>query len=261
MNRHFLSKLKRWLDPALDPRGSTGPLSEAQHRTLFSLLVVLAADEGASPTALRDHLDREASSRPGLLGEIVAGLSLLETATRRRHPGRAFHDLSFEDRDQVLHSILRAYPHPFRGPAWRRRGKVTAENLDILSAGRRARRFRLFVARELLAHYYTTAAGWAVVGYRAYPGRSRAELEPCEVRSTTVEGEQMILALSDGSFEALDPRTLRLEGDDRLSVLVKAGRQKALFSRAAYMALSEHLEDAEEGYVLRTGGRAHEVLR
>jgi hypothetical protein len=261
MNRGFLSKLKSRLNPALDPRGGTGLLDDAQHQTLFSLLVVLADDEAPSPTALRDHLDHETRSRPGLLGELTAGLSLLEATTRRRHPGQAFHDLSRSDRDRVLHTLLRAYAHPQRSSALLRRSKLTSENLDVLLAGRRARRFRMFVVRELLAYYYTSASGWAVVDYRAYPGRSRAELEPCEVRSAAVEGDRMVLALSDGSFEPLDPQTLRLSDETSLSALVKSGRQKAHFSRAAYLSFCEHLEETDGGYVLRMGTRAHEVLR
>jgi hypothetical protein len=261
MNRHFLSKLKERLRPALARHTGKGTLGGAQHEALFALFQVIAGDEGFPPERVRQHIDERTLTTAGYLREYEAGIALVEAAAAQAFPGRAFHRLSLAERDAVLRAILRRYPGPPREPAWRRRLKLTSENLDAILGERRARRLRLYVIRDLLGFYYTTASGWAVVGYQAFPGRSRAELEPCEVRSIAVEGDRMILALSDGSFEAVEPRTVRAEGEGVLSATIKSGRQKASFSRSASLALGEHLEDTGGGLYLRVGDRAYEVLR
>ncbi|WP_437960434.1 hypothetical protein WME76_12855 [Sorangium sp. So ce119] len=265
MNRNLLSKLKERLQPTLDPEAPTGVLSDAQHEIVYALFQVLAADEGFPREQVRRHVDARTRAEPGYLREYAAAVALLEAATARRHPGRAFTALSAEARDAVLRSILRPYPSARREPAWRRRLKLTSENLDVARGatigGRPARRFRLHVVRDLLVYYYTTAAGWAVVGYDAFPGRSRAELEPCEVRSVSIERGRILLALSDGSVEELAPQAVRVEGDDGLSILVKAGRQRASFSRAALLSLGEHLDEEGGALVLRVGDRTHEIAR
>ena len=260
MNRHFLSKLKERLRPSLDRHTAKGTLGDAQHEALFTLFQVLAGDEGFPRERVRRYVDERTLTLAGYLREYEAGIALVEAATARAFPGRAFPGLSLDERDAVVRSILQQYRGPQREPAWRRRLKLTSENVDSLLGERRARRFRLYVVRDLLGFYYTTASGWAVVTYPSFPGRSRAELEPCEVRSIAVEGDQMILALSDGSFEAVEPRTVRADGEGALSAIVKSGRQKASFSRSASLALGEHLEDTDGGLHLRVGDRTYEVL-
>ncbi|WP_437878455.1 hypothetical protein [Sorangium sp. So ce513] len=265
MNRNPLSKLKERLQPALDTEAPTGVLSDAQHEIVYALFQVLTADEAFPREQVRRHVDARTRAEPGYLREYVAAVTLLEATAARRHPGRAFTALSMDERDAVLRSILQPYPSSRREPAWRRRLKLTSENVDVargaMLGGRQARRLRVHVVRDLLVYYYTTAAGWAVVGYDAFPGRSRAELEPCEVRSVSVERGRLILALSDGSVEELAPQAVRAEGDDGLSILVKAGRQRASFSRAALLALGEHLDDVGGALVLRVGGQTHEIAR
>jgi hypothetical protein len=261
MNIRVLTRLKERLQPALDRTAPTGTLTDARHEVIYALLQVLAWDASFPCADVRRRVDERTSTVPGLLREYEAAVGLLEAATARRHPGRAFQALSLDERDEVLRSILRRYPSPRGQPMVRRRLRLTSENVDALVAGGRARRLRVYVVRDLLAFYYSSAAGWAVVGYQAFPGRSRAELEPCEVRSVSIEGDRMTLALSDGSYEPLGPRALRAEGDTDLSVMVKSGRQKASFSRAAFLALGEHLEEADGALVLRVGARAYEVVR
>lgn len=54
------------------------------------------------------------------------------------------------------------------------------------------------------------------------------------------------LALSDGTREALDPATLRLEGDSVLRCRVKGGHADARFSRAAWHNLLPLLQPSED---------------
>jgi hypothetical protein len=261
MNARVLSKLRERLQPALDRRAPVGILTDAQHEVIYALLQVLAGDTSFPRADVRAYVDERTSTVPGYLREYQTAVELLSAATARRHPGTAFPALSVAARDEVLRSFLRRYPSPRGQPAWRRRLRLTSENVDTLVAGGQARRFRLYVARDLLAFYFSSAAGWAVVGYQAFPGRSRAELEPCEVRSVAIEQGQVILALSDGSFEPLETRALRAEGNADLSVMVKSGRQRASFSRVALLALGEHVEEADGALVLRIGPRTYEIVR
>jgi hypothetical protein len=261
MNARVLSKLRERLRPALDRRAPMGTLSDAQHEVIYALLQVLAGDTSFPRADVRTRVDERTSTVPGYLREYETAVELLSAATARRRPGAAFPGLSVDARDEVLRSILRQYPSPRRQPMWRRRLRLTSENIDALVAGGQARRLRLYVVRDLLAFYFSSAAGWAVVGYQAFPGRSPAELEPCEVRSISIEQGEVILALSDGSFEALGTHALRAEGDIDLSVVVKSGRQRASFSRAALLALGEHIEEVDGALVLRLGARAYQVVR
>ena len=259
MNRHFLSKLKERAQPALDASSGTGALSEDEHRTIHALICALAADPDWPAERTRLFVDDLTSRRPGYLRELQDGCRMLDETTARQRPGRRFHELLSDERDTALRSLLRRYPHPWRESVLRRRLRLTSENLDVLLAPRRTRRFRLFVVRELLGHYYASEAGWSVVGYKSFPGRSLAEVERCEVRAIRVEADEIVLELSDGSFEALAPATLRVEDDDRLSVAIKGGRQRALFSRDAYLVLAERIEESDAGLVLRIGSRTYEV--
>ena len=44
-------------------------------------------------------------------------------------------------------------------------------------------------------------------------------------------------------------------------MLTKSGRQRASFSRSAYLALAEYLDEQEDGWVLTIMGKTYPVLR
>ena len=69
----------------------------------------------------------------------------------------------------------------------------------------------------------------------------------------------VLLQLSDGTEEVLDPTTLRVGGGDALYTRVKLGTCDARFSRHAQLALAPWLEDGETGVRLRVGERCYAI--
>lgn len=78
---------------------------------------------------------------------------------------------------------------------------------------------------------------------------------PFVVRAAIPAGERILLRLSDGATEALDPGTLWLGTGGVLYARVRGGAFPARFSRAAYHALLPVLEEHGAGVALHVGGR------
>jgi hypothetical protein len=187
--------------------------------------------------------------------------SAARTPSEKHAPHSRFAELASPERERLLERILPRYPHPLNERAWRRRTSLLSDNLDIVLSRPGSRRLRDTVARQLLTFYLSSPEGWELVGYREYPGRVRAEWEPCEVRSVQLDGEQLLLELSDGCFELLKPEALESDEVTELAVFTKSGRQRASFSRSAYLALTEYLDQQEDGWVLSIMGKTYPVLR
>lgn len=261
MNKLLRSQLKERIEPALDPRAGTGVLSAGEHATVFGLLQALAGDETFAAARCRRYVDGRTLEEAGLLAEYRAGIGLLRESTRRLFGDRPFEELRLDERERVLGALLRRYPHEERQARWRRLTRITGENLDVALARRAARRFRLHVVRDLLRLYYTSAAGWAVVAYaNEFMGKVRSEDDPTEVVSVRVEGDEIILQLSDATFEELDPAALEVDEQHGLAAKTKAGRQHATFSRNAYNTLAELIEESADGFTLRIAGKAVPIL-
>jgi len=91
-------------------------------------------------------------------------------------------------------------------------------------------------------------------------GRVEVPFAPYGVRGLTPEAGGLLLHLTDGSTEHLDPATLRLGLDGVLHCMVK-GDHRARFQRAAQAAAGAHLEEPEPGrFLFRLGGRAWPVV-
>ena len=86
---------------------------------------------------------------------------------------------------------------------------------------------------------------------------------PLLVRSARVEGARLVVGLSDGSEEPLDPATLSVDREGTLRCPVKPGARggpyPAKLSRHAQLQLAEHLREGAGGVVLVVGGREHAV--
>ncbi len=74
-------------------------------------------------------------------------------------------------------------------------------------------------------------------------------------------GSELFLLLSDDSTEKLDPETLYAGRANVLYCRVKGGAFPARFTRAAYYQLTEHIEEEDGAFVLRTGGKRCRILR
>src|SRR4051812_38520551 len=88
---------------------------------------------------------------------------------------------------------------------------------------------------------------------------------PLVARSARLEGDRVILGLSDGGEEPLDPATLTLDGAGVLRAWVRDGRLQARLANSAAAALADHIA-AQDGAdddggrpALVLGGRLHRL--
>jgi hypothetical protein len=169
LSSRWLQTKRAWLE-GVDPATGAGPLSPDLERRLWSLAVVLLPSriEPQGRAAVEEHLRWRALESPGYRAAFAQGLALLDQETRNRFPNQVrFGDLSREEANQVLTSLLAGIePYP------RFRQVPREVLLSYLDRGRLARfHFRRHVVSEILHAYYQSGAGWALVGYEAYPGR------------------------------------------------------------------------------------------
>jgi hypothetical protein len=82
---------------------------------------------------------------------------------------------------------------------------------------------------------------------------------PLVARALRWQHETALLALSDGSEEALDPDTLTVDASGTLRCRVRSGRLEARLATSAVAALGDRLEAAPDGPRLRIGGRARAI--
>jgi hypothetical protein len=79
--------------------------------------------------------------------------------------------------------------------------------------------------------------------------------EVIELRLDPAAGEARVV-LDDGSEEAVGPDALGTDPrSGRVECLVRGGRARAAFSRAAHQALLEHVEEERGRFYLRVGHR------
>jgi hypothetical protein len=78
---------------------------------------------------------------------------------------------------------------------------------------------------------------------------------PLVARAARVDGERVLLALTDGAEEALEPATLTVDEAGILRARVRGGRLAARLSTAAVAALADHLSEEGGRPVLALGGR------
>ncbi len=79
---------------------------------------------------------------------------------------------------------------------------------------------------------------------------------PLTVVGARVEADAVILALSDGREERLDPETLRLSPAGVLSCTARGGTLPARFSRDAHFVVGDRLTERGGRYVLQVGDRS-----
>jgi hypothetical protein len=261
MNRSIFNRIRERLTPRLNTTTGVGRLDEEALTEIHALFQVLTAEQGLSRERCRAVVDQR-TARPGYLRAYRSGVRLLRAAALLVGRRTSFAALDERQRELALRLLMRRYPHRSREPRWRRRLRITGSHLDPVLTPSMLLAFREFVARDLLAAYYSGPEGWATVGYDEYPGRVRIEWEPCQVVAVHDEGDHLLLELSDATFEPLIPERLEADEEHELAVITKSGRQRATFSRDAHFAIARHLTHTDEaGWVLVHDGRRHEVLR
>jgi len=146
----------RLLKPRVDASSPVGALSEGELQNLVAFGEVLV--EGRTLSAaerghLIEHLDDRARGAAGYLSLYRMTASLLD-----RLAGSRFAGLD-----------LRARAHVMAG---HRLTSSRVSALEFLWPFRREERaVRVLAVPDIIQGYYRSAAGWAVVGYRTFPGR------------------------------------------------------------------------------------------
>ena len=82
---------------------------------------------------------------------------------------------------------------------------------------------------------------------------------PLVARGARVADEGILLALSDGSEEALDPATLTIDAAGVLRCRVRHGRLEARLANSAATVLAERIEGDPAHPVLRLGDRRTQI--
>jgi hypothetical protein len=259
MNQSTFSRIRRLFDPELPVLGPGQPLDPQVVDTLYGLLQVLADDTELPRADFERAVQRRAIRERAQHDEYVAGAALLD-ALARRSLGAAFAERSVEERERIVARLMAGHPSPDVQSRLLRRLRLTSYNLHVVFGRPARKRFRKFVAGDLLSYYYTTARGWAVVGYREFPGFVQTESEPCEVLRVRTEGADVVLELSDACHERLRPETLGVDAQGRFVCKTKWGRQSAVFSRDAQLALGALLEESPDGASVRVTGSTHDLV-
>ena len=81
---------------------------------------------------------------------------------------------------------------------------------------------------------------------------------PVRVEKAMVSGRSVVLSLSDGRTESLDPSTLREDAEGGLYCQVRDGKLAARFESHALMGLADHVREDAQGTFLSVAG---ETLR
>jgi hypothetical protein len=85
---------------------------------------------------------------------------------------------------------------------------------------------------------------------------------PLVARAARLDGERILLALSDGSEEALDPATLTVDDAGVLRARARGGRLEARLATSAAAALAGRFSEEAPGRpTLTLAGRRQEIAR
>lgn len=83
---------------------------------------------------------------------------------------------------------------------------------------------------------------------------------PLVARGARLDGERVLLTLSDGAEEPLSPETLTIDGAGVMRCTVRDGKLEARLSTAAAAALAEAIDDTVTPPALALGGRRFPLL-
>jgi hypothetical protein len=131
-------------------------------RGIVALGETLAAPDNTPPAEFfQGYVNATTQGQPGLLREYQRAAALLNaTATRLVGQGAHFLDLSVQQREEVLRTLL-----------WQYSGSdQLVRRVEVMAAARDAVALRMYVMGPMIAHYYRSPFGWAVVGYQSFPG-------------------------------------------------------------------------------------------
>ena len=150
--------LEHHLAPRLDRSSPPGRLSRDEMDTVLAYAEVLLGDAALSPRGradLEQHIGDRCEHEPGYRAIYRLAVSVLDEAASGPFTAR-----SPEERRRIVHRRgLHRYDVRARDWLW--------------SFDRRGLAVRALAGRDLVTGYFLSPAGWAVVGYDAFPGRCR----------------------------------------------------------------------------------------
>lgn len=258
MNTTFAHTIRLFFEARLDPAAGSGVLEKSEEVTLGALYTALCDDDAHDTSGYFSALRARTQQEPGLLVQFQKAAALLQEISRKKF-SRPFEALKADQKDVVLGQLLSGNVSRLSESNFKNRLKMTRWHIDQIVCAPAKRAFRQFVSADMLLDYFRTEKGWGLVGYREYPGRVRGEWEPCEVVRVHFEGDDILLELSDLTFDKLRSDALQIEGEDSLIAVTKYGRQRAKFSRAAYNTLTELLESDGDEMLIRRGNREWKI--
>jgi hypothetical protein len=150
--------LERHLAPRIDRSSPPGRLSGGEMDTVLAYADVLLSDAGLSPSGradLEEYVRDRCEHEPGYRATYQLVVSVLDEAASGPFVARS----PAERRRIVRRRDLHRYDVRARDWLW--------------SFDRRGLAVRALAARDLVTGYFLSPAGWAVVGYEAFPGRCR----------------------------------------------------------------------------------------
>jgi len=165
--------LSKRAHPVLNVTSSRGVLQADEMQTVIALGETLAPSKFMLPQDFfREFVDDVTRTRPGLLKEYQGAVQLLDTHAQGFGDATRFHALASSARDEVLRALLWHYDA----------GNATARKLEGFATSRDVSALRIYVMDPMIEHYYRSPLGWAVVGYKSFPGmppgNARAYTEP-----------------------------------------------------------------------------------
>lgn len=152
----LVSRIAAAFRPRLDLSSPTGALSPSELATVVAFGEILV-DGGTLPTLERgylvEHVDDRTRRIPGFLALYRTTAELLDGLA-----GVPFATLAADERTRLMtdHRLTVS--------------EVTTREL-LVPCSRRQLTVRALAVPDLLLGYYTSPAGWAVVGYDTFPGR------------------------------------------------------------------------------------------
>lgn len=149
-------------EPSLDRAAATGALEDREAGALLALAEVLLPP-GSSAAALalvRAHVSEQARRQPGRLAAYRDAIAFLDEGA-----GGDFAALPAAERTRLLDSVLWTYD----GSSYLRR------QLERATISSPALALRRLVIADIVAAFYRSEHGWAVVGYPHHPGVPAAD--------------------------------------------------------------------------------------
>src|SRR4051812_39580258 len=129
MNPTTFRRIREVFEPELYPQGPGHDLAPSVLSTLYALLQVVSDDADVPREDFELYVQRRSGAELAVASEYEAGVRLLDEIARRRH-NQSFTDLTLADRDAVLSSVLRRYPHPMTQPRLVRQMRLTLHNFN-----------------------------------------------------------------------------------------------------------------------------------